>query len=257
MDLLTLLTVCTVTSASPSPDLMYLVVFETSKAREWYVEDATAERAYTPATRTKATALATALTKQGHEVHVGLAGVRTDLLPAYGVTLHQAFDPCTNLKVASAAIEAEWESCGGAACALRRYWSTRHRSAGRGWAVHVQARKRIDVDRALDDPSYSVPNPEFSSSSSLLIDGSAPEVPRGGGVLVEPRTPDATSAPDGPGASTSSKPQSFSSSDSSSDEDSSESSSSSKRPPRDGAPRRAQPDVTDETLKLHDSSSSD
>lgn len=253
MDLLTLLAACTFTATSPSPDLMYSVVYETSEGREWYIEDVSAGRAYTPATRAEAVQLAGTLREQGHEVHIGLAGVRVSLLRSYGVTLEAAFDPCTNVQVASEAIHHAAGKCGGLSCGLRSYWSSAEKRSARGWAKGVLGRRRIDVDAALADPESSVPNPRYSTSTSVLVNPSQPQSPSpSDGMLVEPREPATSQSPDSSAAGNSRSHPEDSSSEKSPSQDSSSSSEESSREESGG---RAQPDVTDEKLDLKKSDS--
>jgi type IV secretion system protein VirB1 len=245
MDLLTVLAACTFASGAASspvtPDLMYSVVYETSEAREWYLEDVSTGQAHLPPSRAAAVRLASTLRDQGHEVHIGLAGVRVELVRSHGMSLEQAFDPCTNVKLASSAIAAEARTCGGLGCGLRGYWSPTATRSASGWAAAVRQRKRVDVDAALANPTSSVPNPTYATSPQLLLEPRSPGTATGGDMLVAP--PSSGSSEEGtlPEAGPSSGEGSAS-------EESSP--SSSKDRSRSESSKTPQEDVTDEKLHL-------
>src|SRR3954467_3274605 len=54
-----------------------------------------------PTTKQEAVAKAKALSLAGHDLDLGLMGLPAASFAAYGITIEQAFDACTSLRVAS------------------------------------------------------------------------------------------------------------------------------------------------------------
>src|SRR3954453_2580696 len=54
-----------------------------------------------PTTKQEAVAKANALSLAGHDLDLGLMGLPAASFAAYGITIEQAFDACTSLRVAS------------------------------------------------------------------------------------------------------------------------------------------------------------
>jgi type IV secretion system protein VirB1 len=86
-----------------------------SGARPYAIGDNTVQRSYFPASRERAEALATLLLEEGHNIDVGYAQVNSDNFQPFGLSVHSAFEPCTNIEVGSAILRRAY------AGAARRY----------------------------------------------------------------------------------------------------------------------------------------
>lgn len=77
-----------------------IVVFE-SGARPLAIGDNTQRVAYFPTNRARATSVATALLRAGHDIDVGYMQINARNFAAYELDVASAFDPCTNVAVGS------------------------------------------------------------------------------------------------------------------------------------------------------------
>jgi len=84
-----------------------IVAYE-SGGRAFAIGDNTERHSYFPAHRTAAVAIAAALLERGHDIDVGYAQVNIANVRAYGLDLASAFEPCTNLRVASSILRADY-----------------------------------------------------------------------------------------------------------------------------------------------------
>lgn len=91
-----------------------IVAYE-SGARPYAIGDNTAQRSYFPASRASAEQLATQLLEEGHNIDVGYAQVNSANFQPFGLSVHAAFEPCTNIAVGSAILRRTY------AAAARRY----------------------------------------------------------------------------------------------------------------------------------------
>lgn len=94
---------------------MSAVVAYESGDQPYAIGDNTARRAYFPSARQDAIRLAAALLAEGHDLDLGYAQVNVANVRAFGLGLDGAFDPCTNVWVASRILRADY------ARAARRY----------------------------------------------------------------------------------------------------------------------------------------
>lgn len=83
------------------PMTMTAIVEYESSWHATAIGDNTAHRSYAPTTRAQAEALAESLLAAGHNLDLGLAQVNSANLPGLHLTVHQIFDPCTNLEAGS------------------------------------------------------------------------------------------------------------------------------------------------------------
>jgi type IV secretion system protein VirB1 len=91
------------------------VIAYESGARPYAIGDNTAQRSYFPASRSSAEELAAQLLEEGHNIDVGYAQVNSGNFASYGLSVHTAFEPCTNIAVGSAILRQAY------AGAARRY----------------------------------------------------------------------------------------------------------------------------------------
>ncbi len=97
------------------PVTMSAVVEYESGARPNAIGDNTAQHSYFPGSRERAEGLATELLDEGHNIDVGYAQVNSTNFAPFGLSVHRAFEPCTNIEVGSAILRRAY------AGAVRRY----------------------------------------------------------------------------------------------------------------------------------------
>ncbi len=87
---------------------MRSVVAYESGGRPFAIGDNTERHSYFPARRDTAVAIAAALLERGHDIDVGYAQVNIANVRSYGLDLASAFEPCTNLRIGSAILRADY-----------------------------------------------------------------------------------------------------------------------------------------------------
>ncbi|MFY9779857.1 MAG: lytic transglycosylase domain-containing protein [Candidatus Baltobacteraceae bacterium] len=139
------------TSCAPhvGPVTMGAIVAYESGARPYAIGDNTAQRSFFPTSRANAEELASQLLGEGHNIDVGYAQVNSVNFAPFGLTVHAAFEPCTNITVGSSILRRAY------AGAVRRYgpgqvalfhalsaYNTGGYWAGQGYARGVYATAR-------------------------------------------------------------------------------------------------------------------
>lgn len=86
-----------------APSTMAAIIKVESAGNPWAIGDNTARGRVTPTPRNaqEAAAKALELLKLGHSLDLGLAQINSNNLRAYGVSVKDVFEPCTNIKVGS------------------------------------------------------------------------------------------------------------------------------------------------------------
>jgi type IV secretion system protein VirB1 len=90
------------------PLTMRSVVAYESGGRPFAIGDNTERQSYFPARRATAVALAAALLERGHDIDIGYAQLNIANVRAYGLDLASAFEPCTNLRIGSSILRADY-----------------------------------------------------------------------------------------------------------------------------------------------------
>lgn len=85
-------------AANIAPATLEAVIAVESRGDPFVIFDNATHRAWHPHDRGEATALAQRLIAVGHRVDLGLMQVDSDNLPALGLSVAQAFEPCTNIR---------------------------------------------------------------------------------------------------------------------------------------------------------------
>jgi type IV secretion system protein VirB1 len=83
------------------PHTMAAIVRTESNGNPWRIGDNTSGVSFTLPSKALAVARAADLAKQGHNIDIGLGQINIHNLPVLGITIDQAFDPCTNIQAAS------------------------------------------------------------------------------------------------------------------------------------------------------------
>lgn len=81
------------------PKTMSALVAVESGWRPFAIGDNTARHSFFPSSRPAAEALARRLIDAGHNIDIGYAQINITNFSGYRLSLHDAFDPCTNLAV--------------------------------------------------------------------------------------------------------------------------------------------------------------
>lgn len=86
-----------------APSTMAAIIKVESGGNPWSIGDNTAGGRVLPTPRNinEAAAKALELLKQGHSLDLGLAQINSNNLKAYGVSVREVFEPCTNVNVGS------------------------------------------------------------------------------------------------------------------------------------------------------------
>ncbi len=87
-----------------APSTMAAIIKVESAGNPWAIGDNTTKSRVTPTPKSaeEAVIVATRLIEMGHSLDMGLSQINSTNLKAYGVSVRQIFDPCTNISVGSA-----------------------------------------------------------------------------------------------------------------------------------------------------------
>lgn len=87
-----------------APSTMAAIIKVESAGNPWAIGDNTTKSRVTPTPKSaeEAVIVATRLIAMGHSLDMGLSQINSTNLKAYGVSVKQIFDPCTNISVGSA-----------------------------------------------------------------------------------------------------------------------------------------------------------
>ncbi len=97
----TLATLVARCAPSVGPVTMAAIVVHESGAQPYAIGDNTARRSYIVRDAARATALARALIRSGHNIDIGYGQINSSNLAPYGLDIAHAFEPCTNVATAS------------------------------------------------------------------------------------------------------------------------------------------------------------
>jgi len=98
---------------SVGPVTMSAIVAHESDNHPYAVGDNTARRSYFPGDRIRATELASALLRAGHDIDVGYAQINSGNFRVYGLDVASAFEPCTNVATGSRILRAAYARAAG------------------------------------------------------------------------------------------------------------------------------------------------
>jgi type IV secretion system protein VirB1 len=95
-----------------APVTIAAIVQLESGGNPFLLHDNTTKKTFRPTNATESAKLAIALIKLGHSVDIGLAQINSKNLPALGLKVEDALDPCTNLHAAQSVLKTAWEQSG-------------------------------------------------------------------------------------------------------------------------------------------------
>jgi len=96
--------------AGVAPRTMAAIVSVESSGWPLTIHDNTTQESLTFRTRAAAENAATQRMAQGHNLDLGLAQINQNNLRAYGLGVHEVFDPCTNLRTGAAILREAYTS---------------------------------------------------------------------------------------------------------------------------------------------------
>ena len=95
-----------------APVTIAAIVQQESGGNPYRLHDNTTRKSWQPINATASAQLAYELIKSGHSVDIGLAQINSKNLPALGLKIEDALDPCTNLRAAQSVLKTAWEQSG-------------------------------------------------------------------------------------------------------------------------------------------------
>ena len=139
------------------PRTMSSIVAVESSGNALAIHDNDDGRSYRPASREAAVALASSLIARGHAVDLGLAQINSANVARLGLTVREAFDPCTNVRAGAQILAADYARAsaryGPGQLALRRAigaYNTGQLTAGDGYiSAVVGAAKQLSGDPTI------------------------------------------------------------------------------------------------------------
>jgi type IV secretion system protein VirB1 len=166
-----------------NPRTMTAVVRVESGGNRLALHDNTLRRSFSPVDDTEAVAWASQLVGMGHSVDIGLSQINSANLPRLGLSVSDAFDPCTNLRAGATILGEDYASAearfGPGQMALRRAlgaYNTGSLFAGQTYVNAILVAAGLAPDDA--GPPATVadrrpPSPNSGSpTSSIVVYGS-------------------------------------------------------------------------------------
>lgn len=96
-----------------APSTMAAIIKQESGGNPHALHNNTLGKSIQPTSKEEAVVLATKMIKAGQSVDMGLGQINSQHLAGYQVTVEQALDPCTNLKIAQDILLKGWKNSGG------------------------------------------------------------------------------------------------------------------------------------------------
>lgn len=120
------------------PATMAAIVRQESGGHPWSINDNNGKRSYRLKAKEEAVLKATELISAGHSVDMGLAQINSKNLRWLGLSVAQAFDPCTNVAAGAKVLTQGYQKTGSLPAALSIYNTGKPNSArGREYARQV------------------------------------------------------------------------------------------------------------------------
>ena len=108
MDIFTLLLAC---GPAVHPNTTTALIVAESGGNPYAIGDNTDKRSYFPKTKDEAVALSTRLLQSGHRIDMGLTQISSPWLTAWGVSLDQVFDSCSNIRLGTFLLADNYQRC--------------------------------------------------------------------------------------------------------------------------------------------------
>lgn len=103
------------------PVTMSAIVKQESAGHPWSINDNNGKRSYRLKTKEEAVLKATELISSGHSIDMGLAQINSKNLRWLGLSVAQAFDPCTNISAGAKVLTHGYQKTGSLPAALSMY----------------------------------------------------------------------------------------------------------------------------------------
>ena len=106
-----LIVACSLSQAEPEQaghveDVLYRIIMATSQGNPLWVGDVQSQSSFAPSTHEEAVEITHTLLQRGGRTHVGLAALAPETMRRWRIGPAQALDACTNIGIASMALEA-------------------------------------------------------------------------------------------------------------------------------------------------------
>lgn len=167
-------------------DTLYRVIMASSQGNPLYIHDATTQRDYAPVTRDEAEAIAEELAAAGHHIHVGVSAVPLAVLERERVGTSRGMDACTNIGVASLALEEVFTEINPRGASelnklhmrLGAYWAPDDPEsvAAFSFGARVLQIEPVDVSQQAS-ASRPKPAPRYPKPQNIFFGGGGPKTP--------------------------------------------------------------------------------
>ncbi|GEM_PF-6487994 len=148
MDLVSLITMCSLASVSSVNDVAYQIA-TSNDVDVFGIDDVTTGDTFSPTSEDEARGIVAALLKRNHNIRVGLLLVSAkDAIENYGVGVGELLDPCTNISVGTSQLESARKKYNNKRSYLS-YYIFKNKSDGKVWAEFVLDHENISVDKSL------------------------------------------------------------------------------------------------------------
>ena len=152
------------------PVTMAAVVKQESGGQPWVLNNNTTRKSATFASKAAAVAAAVVAVGRGESVDMGLVQINSKNLPALGLSVDQAFDPCTNLAAGASVLATGYQKTGSLSAALSTYNTGRPNSkVGAAYAQKVFQQAGVKVPGIPGGQLAKLPvGPSFATKPAAL-----------------------------------------------------------------------------------------
>lgn len=153
------------------PVTMAAVVKQESGGQPWAIHNNTTRRSISFASKPEAVAAAVASIGRGDSVDMGLVQINSRNLSALGLSVEQAFDPCSNLAAGASVLASGYQKTGSLSAALSTYNTGRADSKmGLAYAQKVFAQAGVKVPGIPGGQLANLPSlPKLKGASSFAL----------------------------------------------------------------------------------------
>jgi type IV secretion system protein VirB1 len=151
------------------PVTMAAVVKQESGGQPWVLNNNNTRKSATFESEAAAVAAAAAAMARGESVDMGLAQINSKNLPALGLSVDQAFDPCTNIAAGASVLATGYQKTGSLSAALSTYNTGRADSkVGAAYAQKVFQQAGVKVPGIPGGQLANLPSlPKLKEASSF------------------------------------------------------------------------------------------
>lgn len=153
------------------PVTMSAIVRQESGGHPWSINDNNGKRSYRLKTKEEAVLKATELISAGHSIDMGLAQINSKNLRWLGLSIAQAFDPCTNISAGAQVLTRGYQQTGSLPAALSMYNTGKANSPrGQEYARQVLRHAGVVVPAPAGGRMASLPAPKARPAPTASIE---------------------------------------------------------------------------------------